>query len=291
MAYRLVKGEFHLFYQGQRKVGSQPDGDSVWFKPSRTALLRNLNGRDAKYNGGGFVQLRFEAIDTVELHYEGSHQELQAATAARDFTLRELGFRRVTYSGAQQTTVAAAAPHPRSGYILTRGIDPFGRPVSFVYPGSAPRPDGSSMFVTPATLRGSVNLRLAESGHAFSTFYTGLPTDLRQAVIVAARRARQRRRGLWPRDRSLRGATVARLSQLEALVVWPKLFRRLASYFNDGNRGLQRLDSWLRAQPDRDDALWIVPRGELGNLHDVLQLSGNRIRMRFAPDELIIVPR
>ena len=33
MPYRLVKGEFHLFYKKQKRVGSQPDGGSVWFKP------------------------------------------------------------------------------------------------------------------------------------------------------------------------------------------------------------------------------------------------------------------
>ena len=42
MPYRLVKGEFHLFYKKQKLVGSQPDGDSVWFKPDDRALLSEL---------------------------------------------------------------------------------------------------------------------------------------------------------------------------------------------------------------------------------------------------------
>lgn len=42
MPYRLVKGEFHLFYKKQKLVGSQPDGDSVWFKPEDRALLGKL---------------------------------------------------------------------------------------------------------------------------------------------------------------------------------------------------------------------------------------------------------
>ena len=39
MPYRLVKGEFHLFYQADRHVGSQPDGDSIWFRPNRSVVL------------------------------------------------------------------------------------------------------------------------------------------------------------------------------------------------------------------------------------------------------------
>ncbi len=41
----------------------------------------------------------------------------------------------------------------------------------------------------------------------------------------------------------------------------------------------------------RDDQVWIIPEAELGNLHDVVRVSGRRIRMRYWPEELIIVPR
>lgn len=59
MPYRLVKGKFHLSYQGERHVGSQPDGDTVWFKPEIPKNLDNLDHRSAKLNGGGCTQLRF----------------------------------------------------------------------------------------------------------------------------------------------------------------------------------------------------------------------------------------
>ncbi len=39
MSYRLITGVYQLFYQGRRHVGSRPDGDSLWFKPDRPALL------------------------------------------------------------------------------------------------------------------------------------------------------------------------------------------------------------------------------------------------------------
>ena len=46
MSYRLIEGEFHLFYRRQRHVGSRPDGDSVWFKPTKPNLLRDDPDRD-----------------------------------------------------------------------------------------------------------------------------------------------------------------------------------------------------------------------------------------------------
>lgn len=84
-----MKGEFHLFYQGQRHVGSRPDRDSMWFQPNDATHLAELDGRSVDFNGGGFTQLRFGGIDALELHYAGSNHELEAPTvAARDRLLR-----------------------------------------------------------------------------------------------------------------------------------------------------------------------------------------------------------
>ena len=57
MPYTLIKGKFALQYQGQRRVGSRPDGDSVWFKPNQPNLLNNLGGRSAEFNNGNFGRI------------------------------------------------------------------------------------------------------------------------------------------------------------------------------------------------------------------------------------------
>ena len=90
MPYQIVKGEFHLFYKKQKLVGSQPDGDSVWFKPDNRALLNKLgnNRRDAIFNAGGSTLLKFEGVDTLELSFRGSHQFTEGAKKARNFTLK-----------------------------------------------------------------------------------------------------------------------------------------------------------------------------------------------------------
>lgn len=77
MAYKLFRGEFHLFYQASnRRVGSEPDGDTIWFKPDKKPLLAKFaplgpdgKPRRAQFNGSGFlVPLRFEGIDSIKLH-------------------------------------------------------------------------------------------------------------------------------------------------------------------------------------------------------------------------------
>lgn len=179
MSYRVVKGEFRLFYHGRVRVGSQPDGDSVWFKPNKPKHLEDLDGRNAEFNQGGFAQLRFEAIDALELHFKGPRQELDASVAARGFTLRQLGFRNVEYSGGEGLAVRTAGPHPRPGYILTKAIDPYGRPVSFVFAGGTKRADGSDLFMNPSMLNRTVNAALAQC----------CPCQVRQCLSVILHRA------------------------------------------------------------------------------------------------------
>ena len=294
MPYRLVKGSFHLFYQGEtRHVGSRPDGDSMWIEPDDPGLLGDLQGRSADFNGGGYVNLRFEGIDALELHYEGSHQSLQDAKASRDATLAGAGFDRVEFSTTSELALSVrdAEPHPVRGYILTKNVDPFGRPVAFVFAGATARADGSEVFLREALLDRSINAQLMRGGLAYPGFYTSLPWDLRDRLSAHASSAWERGRGIWATDVSREPTRIPGIDELEELVLWPKLFRRLVTYFREGNRDVGGFEPWLRADPDRDDELWIIPRATPGHLHDAVEVSSNRIRMTFWPEELVIVPR
>ena len=162
MGYHLIKGYFHLVYQSEyRLVGSRPDGDSMWFKPNNPAHLTKLGGRDVDYNGGGFAQMRFEGIDALELHYTGSHQKVPECVSARDRLLQLAGFKDVTYAPSRvsdiDTSVRTASPHPRKGYILSRNVDPYGRPVAFVFVGDTTEPDGSEIYLTAPMMARSLN--------------------------------------------------------------------------------------------------------------------------------------
>src|SRR5436309_2720540 len=124
MSYRLVKGAFVT-------VGSQPDGDSVHFRPDNPDLLKNLpvgtnKEGDARISTKGESQLRMEGVDALELHFTtiADHQEINAARRARDVLLLTLlGFGEVQFNPNE--TATSSVPPAVPGYILTNGLDNF----------------------------------------------------------------------------------------------------------------------------------------------------------------------
>lgn len=85
-------------------------------------------------------------------------------------------------------------------------------------------------------------------------------------------------------------ARIALREAPEKLVMWPKLYRRLAAYFAAGHAGLGAFDDWMREDPvDRDDSVR-MPDGELGNIHDIYEIEGDRMALRYDPWLLTIAP-
>jgi hypothetical protein len=307
--YRIITGEFHLFSKTIKGVhsGSQPDGDTIKFKPDRGKKafkdveevpvpgganpLEKQKLRRVEFNSADHCNLRFEAIDSLELHFQGTQQHDTLARAARTEMLDRVGFNTVTFAPKKFIEVSTALPHPIRGYVITRGVDPYGRPVSFVFTGNPPKPDNSKIFLKTNQVRQSVNAAVLRAGHAYTTFYAGLPTDLRNAMAGEAHFPRSPAKGVWvgfnPKALSQAGS----LAALAAGRIWPKLFRRLVGYFKNTNgKPLSGFDSWLRGRDD-DDMIWIIPQSHQGNLHDVYEISGSKIRLKFETEELIIVPR
>lgn len=98
--YTVIKGAFWIQYPDKPRQGPQPDGDTVAFQPDNPALVNALNwisGRPPKFNARGLIDVRYEGIDALETHFQGAHQDLKYADAARDENLRELGFQDVTF--------------------------------------------------------------------------------------------------------------------------------------------------------------------------------------------------
>ena len=88
----------------------------------------------------------------------------------------------------------------------------------------------------------------------------------------------------------MEGARIPDLKALTTLVLWPKLFRRLVSYFKAGHSTLAGFDAWLRSDHDRDDQLWIISEAHLGRMHELVQVKDDTIRMRYWPEDVVIVP-
>jgi Lamin Tail Domain len=297
MSYTLLHGEFVIRYPDLPRQGPEPDGDTVKFAPDSPALVESLpriSGRAPDINGRG-ISVRLEAIDTLETHFNETHQELVGANAARDALLEQLGFTGVTFWPDLPNKVQSADHDRVRGHVLSNGIDANGRMIGFVYPGDPAGLDGSSVWVDEALVDRPVNALLLAAGLAYPAFYGTLPVSLRTHLADTSRTARaaQTPTGLWPRSTADPDgpATVVSLDALEQLVVWPKLFRRIVPYLASGAPDFDGFDAWLRADPiHRDDKLFLLGLQEDGNIHDVVRGAGDEIQLTVWPEDFIIAP-
>jgi endonuclease YncB( thermonuclease family) len=297
MCYTLLRGEFVIRYPDLPREGPEPDGDTVKFAPDSRALvglLPRISGRAPDINGRG-ISVRLEAIDTLETHFNETHQELLGANAARDALLEHLGFTGVAFWPDLPNKVQAADQDRLRGHVLSNGIDANGRMIGFVYPGDPTGLDGSSVWVQETLVDRSVNALLLAAGQAYPAFYGTLPASLRRhlAEVSRAARAAQLPTGLWPRSTADPDgpAAVVSLDSLEQLVVWPKLFRRIVPYLAGGAPDFDGFDAWLRADPvHRDDKLFLLGLQEDGNIHDVVRATGDEIQLTAWPEDFIIAP-
>jgi endonuclease YncB( thermonuclease family) len=296
MPYRLIKGEFHIHTASNPKQGPEPDGDTLKFKPDSPQLVELLtrSGHSPAFNKAKMINLRLEGIDALELHYEDTFQNMEWAEEARDFLLARMGFGNIEFfqDPRHALKIEKVQNHPVRGYIVSYSLDSYGRVIAFAFAGDTDLPDGFNYFLKAGDVDKSVNGQLLKEGYVYPTFYTTLPRDLTNHMREIAKTAREASLGLWAVEHvnTSKASSVRNLEEAELLVMWPKLFRRLASYFNAGNEGLAQLDTWLRADMiNRDDSIQL-PNGELGNMHDLIQVEGNKLKLNFIPEDLVILP-
>ena len=294
--YTLIKGEYHIFYPDLPRGGPEPDGDTVTFRPDNPELIRSLptQGRPPKFNGRKMTSIRLEGIDTLETHFQEMHQELDFAKAARDFMLGQLGFTGIQFWPDQPNRVRAVDNNPQRGFVIANEVESNGRTVAFVFSGDSAKADGSDIFLDVTTMEQSVNVALVNASLTYGAFYTTLPIDLLQRMRELVRAARNAGGGLWATEHlnTQRATEIHDLTKLQTLIMWPKLFRRLADYFASGHVGLSEFDAWIREDViSRDDRL-LLPNGEFGNMHDLYSVedNGTRMQLRFEPEEVVILP-
>lgn len=298
MPYTLIKGAFHIHYPENPRSGPEPDGDTLKFRPVNRGLIEALPqpGWGPRFTSSGISTIRFEGIDALETHYDVGdtefHQEMALALAARDALLAEAGFGDVTFFQDKPFKVEDVENHPIPGYILSNGLDTFGRAVAFAFAGTSAVEDGSRVHVDAQMLNDSLNVQLLEAGHAYPAFYLSLPEELRAHLRSISIDARADGVGLWAKATATitEAASIPSADELQKLVIWPKLFRRLAAFFQSGNTSLSALDVWLRADPrDRDDRV-LLPNLELGNMHDLIRVEDDRLLLVHPPEDVVIVP-
>ena len=293
--YVLITGDFYIRYPDLPRNGPEPDGDTINFLPDNDDLVRALplfNGVPAERKHLGTYSVRFEGIDALETHFQNHHQNLEFATAARDLMLTQVGFDDVTFFGDRPNKVEAADPHPLPGYLLATGIEANGRVLAQVYSGQPDQgsQDGDRVFVDEDLLDRGVNAALIRAGLAYAELYTTMPFPLIERMRQLVTQARADKAGFWPKedlrlDQPVQPTSVADLSNL---VMFPKLYRRLVAYFTDGHNDLTAFDTWIRANPGRDDPAQL-PTGEHGNLHDLYAVDAAGIKLRLLPEQLMFL--
>jgi uncharacterized protein (DUF952 family) len=280
MPFNLIKGTFHV-------VGYSPDGDSIRFQADDRNNWNLLDGPPVQLNARGHAQLRIEAIDTLETHYQGHHQPLQLANEAMHFLLDELGIKEVKFNKAG--TKVVSAQDGTHGYILSRKTEQYHRPVSFVFAGDAEEDDGAQVFLRPNRLEQSLNYKSALAGMAYPTYYTGLFSDLRKKITSAVTQARKGGgKGLWPKDKTTNGFTVSSLASVtDEDVILPKLFRRIINFMGDGG-SIDGFRDYLAANPD---PVLELKSGHFTNLDTFIEVTGNEVKLSVKPEDLVFIEK
>lgn len=261
MPFVLIKGTFD-------PTSGEPDGDSVRFQAEDDTLFDKLEGR-VEFKGGGQVQLRYEAIDALE------------KAAIRPFS---------SDATKQNIKLLGGDKSGLPGYILSRNADGNGRPVCFVFTGNPPDwdNDGSGNELDADLLRQSVNYRLLQEGYVYPMFYDTLYKELRDEMVAATQKARAAKRGIWSADRSTDGFQVDVPPNLAELPpIFPKLWRRLQSFYQRPSNRKKGLDVFYRELSRGKDRLFTIPDQRSIKFSTVLKVSGNKITMRYKPEEMV----
>jgi hypothetical protein len=276
MPFTLIRGTYHV-------QGYEPDGDSVRFGADNEQHWQKLAGT-VQLNARGHAQLRLEGIDTLETHFKGEHQPMGLAQKALDFLLHELGITAAVFDPLMLNTVEAEDATP--GYIVSREAEKFGRPVAFAFAGTPAEADGSSLFLTPARLRESLNFKSVSEGLAYPTYYAGLFPDLRAELTSATRAARLAEREIWSDDLTNAGFTVPNLTAItDQHVVLPKLFRRLVEFLRGGGT-LDRFKEFLEAKAEE---IMILSTGHFTHFDTIIDVQNGNVRMTEPPDNVMFM--
>ncbi|MBO6758797.1 MAG: hypothetical protein JJ902_20880 [Roseibium sp.] len=268
MPFTLFKGTFTPQF-------GRPDGDSMRFVPDNPDPLFHLTRRGAapKVNGiNGSVQLRYEAIDTME-----SRAKDPFASDATASNLNLAG----TNGGAQ----------PARGYIFSNQIGPNGRPIAFVFAGDTAMADGSSHFVKAEDLGDSINVQQLALGHAYPLYYDTLFADLRAFCDQAVNAARSAAKGVWAADVTNTGfGWTDDLKQLPP--IFPKLWRRLDSYsrdeiFFEPDAPLSNLKAYIESR--RDERVFLRDEQRFAGFDDLVEIDGDQVHLTAEPQNMVVV--
>jgi len=276
--YKVIAGTFHI-------KGFQPDGDSIRFQATNQANWDFFTWAGEADKLAKKKQLRVEAIDALETHYEGYHQPRAFALAALESLLEMLQIHTVTYSLSLTQVVDASDGKP--GFIASSTVDPFGRPVSYVFPKEARLTDGAIVESSALPVEDSINFQLAREGLVYPTFYTTTDRVFAEKIRAVVARARATKRGIWSIDRTADFTLWDIRTLQEDILIMPKLFRRLVAFF-DRYSDFGKLTDYMKKQRD-NLTLWDGTKKK--SLADLMIFDGRRIQMKTPLEDILFSPK
>lgn len=276
--YRLIKGKLTVHEK------QSPDGDSMRFIADDMLLFKDLPHYTAPSGAGEekSYQLRFQAIDTPELHYGSAVQP--HGLESRNGLLTWLG---INPSDWDWAVAPSEFQWEKSAAILTDGFELHGRPIAFVLK-SLDYDDGSDIKLTKKILEQTYNFDAVKTGLAYLGLYSGgLSHEIESSFIAAYKGAKEANLGIWRLDQTKRFTvnTLEDLSPGGGSLIYPKIFRRCVDAlrwaggeFKPGSD----LDDFLQFSPNEDDH-FIVHTEHGGHvksrLSDVLEQVNNQIKI------------
>ncbi|MBI5954135.1 MAG: hypothetical protein HY865_20955 [Chloroflexi bacterium] len=276
--YKVIAGTFHI-------KGFQPDGDSIRFQANKQEHWNFFTWKTAPDKAAKKKQLRVEAIDALETHYEGYYQPRAFALAALESLLDLLQIHTVTYSLSMTKVVDAS--DGKAGFIASAAVDPFGRPVSYVFPKDAKLTDGAVMDSSQLPVEESINFQLAREGLVYPTFYTTTDRVFAEKIRAVVARARATKRGIWSIDRTADFTLWDIRTLQEDNLVMPKLFRRLVFFFASYS-DFGKLEEYMKKQRD-NLTLWDGTKKK--SLADLMTIEGRRLRMSTPVEDILFSPK
>lgn len=276
--YKVIAGTFHV-------KGYEPDGDSIRFQAANQANWDFFAWASELDKISKRKQLRIEAIDAMETHYDGYHQPRPFALAALESLLELLGIKSVIYSIG--VTQIVEADDGKSGFIAAGVTDRFGRPVSYLFPKKTKLTDGAVMDSSELPVEDSLNFQLAREGLVYPTFYTTTDRLFAEKIRAAIGRARKTKRGLWSIDRTPDFSIWDVRTLQEDVLILPKLFRRLVT-FMDCYADFDQLETYMRKQRDNLQ-LWDGTKKK--SLADLMTFSVRRMQMKTPVEDILFSPK
>lgn len=278
MAYTVIEGTYHV-------SGYAPDGDSIRFKAKNHSHWDNFTWKDAKKKKVKKKQIRIEAVDALETHYEGFHQPQSFGFGALAVLLKLLGIKKVVYT--LSLTKIRKADDKIKGFIACAGIDTFSRPISYLFDESVNLQDGTKLDADQLPIKESVNYKLADMGFVYPTYYETTDSHIRSLITQAITSARGATRGLWALDSTPKFTLWNTSTIQEDIIILPKLFRRITSFFLHRS-SYDELYEFLKSNKD---PVYLIDEGKNCFLHDLIDIQDRVIKFSKKPEELIFIPK